>query len=231
MSQGLTWIAARRMPLVALVALLALTVGMFVALAPARAHDLGGCSNPEYLTQAACEIADVDDDDDSTTDAVARGTWDPGTHSTANHPPTLTISFTDSDAVVGGGTSLTVDVTSSGIFAQAPSNPGAAGSPAGLISLGWVRISGELSDPVQTATELSLDATTSTTDEPSNTTARFTVIVPLARPRATTPFQRSSETATPSTSITMVTRSQTRSRRRCSPLVMLVPASATWSCH
>ena len=28
MSQGLTWIAARRMPLVALVALLALTVGL-----------------------------------------------------------------------------------------------------------------------------------------------------------------------------------------------------------
>ena len=36
MSQGLTWIAARRMPLVALVALLALTVGMFAAF-PARA--------------------------------------------------------------------------------------------------------------------------------------------------------------------------------------------------
>ena len=37
MSQGLTWIAARRMPLVALVALLALTVGMFAAVPSARA--------------------------------------------------------------------------------------------------------------------------------------------------------------------------------------------------
>ena len=34
MSQGLTWIAARRMPLVALVAIFALSVGMFSAFGP-----------------------------------------------------------------------------------------------------------------------------------------------------------------------------------------------------
>ena len=47
MSQGLTWIAARRMPLVALVALLALAVGMFAVFQSARAAPL---QTPEHIT-------------------------------------------------------------------------------------------------------------------------------------------------------------------------------------
>ena len=54
MSQGLTWIAGRRTPLLALVALFALSVGMFMARrSPTHAaHDVVGdvCSKTaEYL--------------------------------------------------------------------------------------------------------------------------------------------------------------------------------------
>ena len=59
MSQGLTWIAARRMPLVALVAIFALAVGMFAALQPAHAAPAIG---DVTATSGVCTAANADGD-------------------------------------------------------------------------------------------------------------------------------------------------------------------------
>ena len=70
MSQGLTWIAGRRTPLLALVALFALTVGLFVALQSAFAADCAtnpnitlGFAQPCTVTHADAETATSSDDE------------------------------------------------------------------------------------------------------------------------------------------------------------------------
>ena len=65
MSQGLTWIAGRRTPLLALVALFALAVGMFTAFSPTRAdsHEIVGDVNSN--TGRCLALLDATDDTDA----------------------------------------------------------------------------------------------------------------------------------------------------------------------
>ncbi len=80
MSQGLTWIAARRMPLVALVALLALAVGMFAVIQSASAaaglvvsiDDSDGVVNPGSSVDASVQVVgDADGADYTVSFAIA----------------------------------------------------------------------------------------------------------------------------------------------------------------
>ncbi len=164
--------------LAAAATLVALLGAMFMVMQPASAHDLGDCAaNPEWLTEAKCDAEEgttFDHDNDPNTAAIE--SWTAGTHTAANHPPSLSISFDDSDGIVSPGTPVTVTITSSGIFSSAPSNPPVAGSPADGLPLAWVRVSGELDDPAET--DLTLDSTASETDDASTSSETFTVIVP-----------------------------------------------------
>ncbi len=87
--------------------MIALVGAMFVVMQPASAHDLGTCSDPEYLTEEKCEET-WDHDDDGNTPMQPRGTWTAGTHTAANHPPTVSITVLDSDGIVGDDTTVTV---------------------------------------------------------------------------------------------------------------------------
>ena len=60
MSQGLTWIAGRRIPLLALVALFALTVGLFMALPRAGAQAVNYCSESGTILQGTPGTCDID---------------------------------------------------------------------------------------------------------------------------------------------------------------------------
>ena len=135
--------------LTALAVMIALVGAMFVALAPARAHDLGECSNPEYLIQADCEVVDVDHDDNDTTPLVARGTWMAGTHTAANHPPTLSITVLDSDGIVGDDTTVSVLISVANIHIADPTaaDPVVEVAFNDAVDLEFVRVSGELEGP------------------------------------------------------------------------------------
>ena len=185
-------VAQKRTQVVALAALLALVAAMFVAFAPARAHDLGECSDSEYLTEAAC-IAVVGDNP-ATTDQVETdfplNTWTAGTHTAANHPPTLSVIVLDSDKIVADDSSVAVMVLVSGIFLQNPRSDdtnivGANDGPSDEtvhpenLSLEYVRVSGELSGP---ATAPNLEATPNIDDD--NSVGR--VIVSINIPAGTT---------------------------------------------
>ena len=194
--------------LAAAATLVALLGAMFVVMQPASAHDLGTCSDPEYLTAAKCRmmVAVDHDNSDSTDDQVSadgsapasNDPWKAGTHTAANHPPTLTISFNDSDGIVSSGTPVAVTVSSSGILADNPDTNGdgemseteiasipIAGAVPGSIALSWVRVSGELDHPVQASDgtagnrgQLGLAPTASATDDASASSTSFEIIVP-----------------------------------------------------
>ena len=116
--------------LAAAATLVALLGAMLVVMQPASAHDLGTCSDPEYLTAAKCRmmVAVDDDDDDSTADQVSEDgsapdnndPWTAGTHTAANHPPTLGIVVLDSDGIVPDDSTVTVMIVMSGVFATDP---------------------------------------------------------------------------------------------------------------
>ncbi len=132
--------------------MIALVGAMFVVMQPASAHDLGTCSDPEYLTQAAC-IAVVGDDPE--TEAVETthvlNTWTPGTHTAANHPPTLSITVLDSDGIVPDDTTIRVLISVSGVHTEEPrtGNPlvAAEASTFPTLTLDYLRVSGELEGP------------------------------------------------------------------------------------
>ena len=149
--------------------MIALVGAMFVALAPARAHDLGECrANPEWLTQAKCEEKEgetFDHDNDADTDAVA--TWTPGTHTSGNHPPTLTITVLDSDGIVPDDSTVSVLISVANIHTSSVVDGDDNGTitEAELASfdesalafeehpLDFVRVSGELEGPATPADE------------------------------------------------------------------------------
>ena len=138
--------------LAAAATLVALLGAMLVVMQPASAHDLGTCSDPEYLTQAAC-IAVVGDNPE--TDAVENdhvlNTWTPGTHTAANHPPTLSITVLDSDGIVPDDTTIRVLISVSGVHTEEPrtGNPlvAAEASTFPTLTLDYLRVSGELEGP------------------------------------------------------------------------------------
>jgi hypothetical protein len=190
-------VAQKRTQVVALAALLALVAAMFVAFAPARAHDLGECANPEYLTQADCEgeEKDWDKDPDTADTAWTSGIrvtgasedvpspWTPGTHTASNHPPTLTISFNDTDGVVGDDSTVRVTVTSSGIFLATTTIDEGTAAPG--VVLDYVRASGELDHPDQGAAgaagslgNLGVSQTASGLDDESASSAIFDLVIP-----------------------------------------------------
>ena len=73
MSQGLTWIAGRRTPLVALVALTALAVGMFAAFNPARAATNDVSANSGFCVQERTGSGDEAVDTYTVEDSVSGG--------------------------------------------------------------------------------------------------------------------------------------------------------------
>ena len=134
----------------ALAVMVALVGAMFVSLAPAAAHDLGECrANPEWLTEAKCEEKEgetFDHDNDADTDAVA--TWTPGTHTSGNHPPTLTITVLDSDGIVSDDSTVSVLISVANILGDAPTDDTVVEvSSFPAHSLDFVRVSGELEGP------------------------------------------------------------------------------------
>ena len=114
MSQGLTWIAARRMPLVALVALLALAVGMLATVSSALALD---APRPDYQC--------LDDPDVTGTQLVvatpgtpATGTGNDVVAATPADPQHLNISNGEvGDAAVLDGADLTTTTCAAGVAA------------------------------------------------------------------------------------------------------------------
>ena len=117
MSQGLTWIAARRMPLVALVALLALTVGMFTALSPASAFTFGPCTvntadapATNYLLAGdTCTLANSQDDVLTTSDGNIASLPD------ADADGTAAVQNQTVTAVEAGSATVTVETTTDGV--------------------------------------------------------------------------------------------------------------------
>ena len=186
--------------------MIALVGAMFVALAPARAHSIGECSDPEYLTAEKCrmEVAVDHDDNDSTPDQVSadgsppgnNDPWTPYPHSASNHPPTVTITFHDSDGIVSSSAGqLTGTVTVSGIHATEPQDADgdvdgfqpqadAIDVPDGTLSLAWVRVSGELDHATAMPLPLTNEGVAATADN-STVSADFTVVIPAG----TTPGQ------------------------------------------
>ena len=182
--------------LTAVAVMIALVGAMFVALAPAMAHDLGECDNPEYLNAATCrENVKGDYDDNAETADTA---FDPNAHQTAddpwtslphnaeNHSPSISIAFGDSDGVVAADSTLRVTVTTSGILATTVT-PAGLSIAAGAIELQYVRVSGELDHPEQsdstadgagTLGDLRLAPTPSGTDDMSASAAIFDVVIP-----------------------------------------------------
>ena len=155
MSQGLTWIAGRRIPLLALVALLALTVGLFAAFQPAHAA-LGDVSATSGTCQADNTIEDADSADITVTTADSGGNLvetlvdcdgadDAGktvkvTPDGTELPivevqaPSLSIAFGDTDGVVSDDNTLDVSVSIANFN----------GFAIGAISLAYIRVSGVL---------------------------------------------------------------------------------------
>ena len=188
--------------LAAAATLVALLGAMLVVMQPASAHDLGTCSDPEYLTQAAC-IAVVGDNPE--TDAVENdhvlNTWTPGTHTAANHPPTLSVIVLDSDGIVPDDSSVTVMVLVSGIFTtddhvvvdnpQTDEVEGTEETAYSTLELDYVRVSGELENPMKatlTATpniddDDSAGRGLATIDIPAGTTAREYTVSTRLKPR------------------------------------------------
>ena len=175
----------------AVAVMIALVGAMFVALAPARAHDVGSCIDPEYLTEDACrENVKVDNDDDpGTPDDVINDSdnendpWTSDGHTASNHPPTLTVTVLDSDGIVNDDSTVMVSVTSSGLFLAAlGADAPAEGSPSGGLVLEYVRVSGELENPVDVTDETeaarTLGPTPSGTDDASVSTQTFEIIIP-----------------------------------------------------
>ena len=159
--------------------MIALVGAMFVVMQPASAHDLGECSNPEYLIEADCVVADVDHDDDDQTDPVARGTWTDGTHTGANHPPTVSITVLDSDGIVGDDTTVSVLISVANIHLTDPrtGTPLAGEEPAAApdLELDFLRVSGELEGPTEAP---ELNPTGSVHDDTSALSAVETIIIP-----------------------------------------------------
>ena len=156
--------------------MVALVGAMFVVMQPASAHDLGTCTDPEYLTAAKCraELPIDHDDNDSTApvpfdpvthtaeELMKLDPWTAGTHTAANHPPTLGIVVLDSDGIVPDDSTVTVMIVMSGVFATDPRpdlNNGVRaatlskavateddgdGGTVATTSLQYVRVSGEL---------------------------------------------------------------------------------------
>ena len=135
--------------------MIALVGAMFVVMQPASAHDLGTCSDPEYLTQAKCQET-WDHDGDEGTPVQARGTWTAGTHTAANHPPTLSITVLDSDGIVPDDTTIRVLISVSGVHTEEPrtGNPlvAAEASTFPTLTLDYLRVSGELEGPTSAPT-------------------------------------------------------------------------------
>ena len=171
-------LARKRTHLVGLATLLALVAAMFVVLAPASAHDLGECSNPEYLTQAKCEEETWDHDDDTNTAEVSRHTWTQGTHTAANHPPTVSVVVLDSDRIVPDDSTVKVAILVSGIRVSAtkPSNNDEPSSyTATDVALDYVRVSGELeyTGPIPT-----FDSTPNLDDDITSLIATADIVIP-----------------------------------------------------
>ena len=130
--------------------MIALVGAMFVALAPARAHDLGECrANPEWLTQAKCEEKEeATFDHDNDTDTAEVPTWTPGTHTSGNHPPTLSLTVLDSDGIVSDDSTVSVLISVANILGDAPTDDTVVEvSSFPAHSLDFVRVSGELEGP------------------------------------------------------------------------------------
>ena len=159
--------------------MIALVGAMFVVMQPASAHDLGECSNPEYLIEADCVVADVDHDDDDQTALVARGTWTAGTHTAANHPPTLSITVLDSDGIVGDDTTVSVLISVANIHIADPTaaDPVVEVAFDDAVDLEFVRVSGELEGPA-TDDIPNLVATGSVHDDNSAASAVQSIIIP-----------------------------------------------------
>ncbi len=174
-------LARKRTNVVALAVIAALVAAMFVALAPARAHDLGECSDPEYLVQADC-IAVLGDNpatpDTVETDFVVN-TWTPGTHTGSNHPPTLSITVLDSDGIVPDDSTVTVLISVANIHVADPRSGdplvGAETAFSTDVTLEFLRVSGELEGP---ATAPTLAATGSVHDDNSAAAGTATIIIP-----------------------------------------------------
>ena len=134
--------------LAAAATLVALLGAMFMVMQPASAHDLGTCSDPEYLTQAKCQET-WDHDGDEATPEQARGTWTAGTHTAANHPPTLSITVLDSDGIVSDDSTVSVWVSVSNIHIDDPRTQGVADETQlnSAVTLEFLRVSGELEGP------------------------------------------------------------------------------------
>ena len=129
--------------------MIALVGAMFVALAPARAHDLGECrANPEWLTQAKCEEKEeAAFDHDNDTDTAEVPTWTPGTHTSGNHPPTLSLTVLDSDGIVSDDSTVSVLISVANILGDAPTADPVEEATFAAHSLDFVRVSGELEGP------------------------------------------------------------------------------------
>ena len=175
----------------AVAVMIALVGAMFVSLQPTAAHDLGECSNPEYLTQAECVVVDFDHDNDESTADVARGTWTPGAHNEITHPPSVSVSFTDSDDVVAPGSKVSVVVTISGLFNSDRVTTAGAGS---VTELSYVQASGELDHPsAGVFNSPAWEATANPGDDDSAMTVRpLTSSFQQERRWGTTPFRRRS---------------------------------------
>ena len=175
-------LARKRTNVVALAVLLAMVATMFVMFTPAQvqAHDLGTCSNPEYLTETACE--DATRDDDPATDGIQVGVWAAGTHTASNHRPSVTVSFGDSDGIVAPGGTVKVHVTISGLFATEGTRNVAEAGSANIL---YVRASGELDHPSAGAIATA-DAGWTATVNPGDDLSAVTATVDLIVPEGTT---------------------------------------------
>ena len=181
-------LARKRTNVVAVAALLALVAAMFAALAPAQAHILGTCSDPEYLTQAKCEET-WDHDNDSSTDPVARGTWTTNPHNAANHPPTLSITVLDSDGVVPDDSTVSVYISVANVHisnvadtdgdgdVDSDDGPTPETTLNSAVTLEYVRVSGELEGP-SSASPITFTQTANGDDDNSAGFSIQTIVIP-----------------------------------------------------
>ena len=156
--------------------MVALVGAMFVVMQPASAHDLGTCSDPEYLTQAKCQET-WDHDGDEATPEQARGTWTAGTHTAANHPPTLSITVLDSDGIVSDDSTVNVWVSVANIHIEDPRTQGVANETElnSAVTLDFLRVSGELEGP---GTAPSLGQTGNGSDDNSAAGGLGEIVIP-----------------------------------------------------
>ena len=152
MSQGLTWIAARRMPLVALVALFALTVGMFAAFSPTHAA-VGDNVGDVDATKGFCveTTAPVKADPGNNVDAVA-GVWTVRTMNDPNSGVAVMVYHPDDTNDVG-------EVDEAGVQGDAGTKPdavaltcaaGQAGNPVKITPNGTITPLIEVQSPTVT---------------------------------------------------------------------------------